>query len=266
MLSVDELAIHILGVLQKNAGGRRVSYSEGQLTSIKAFEVLAESSSYVVPDPAFERKWAEAVQRLFLRNLIIEDPTQSSRDFVVLTHEGREEDTSKPIIGVYSADRFVTWIARTSGPLDPVVRQYLEESYRSASQGLWLSAAFMLGAASERAVYILAEAVADLRGEASERQKLDQCRTVRAVKDWIIDQIPTVKRAEPSSKKLFTDVEDKINTLFTTYRYQRNDVGHPRDEVLDVDPAETRALLQSFATYWKVVADVLMLRDVQQKR
>ena len=91
-ISVEELANRIVSVLQRNAEGRRVSYYGGQLSSIKAFEILAGDSS-ASHDSTFELKWVEAIQRLFQGNLIVRDPSQSSDDFVVLTIAGREMKT-----------------------------------------------------------------------------------------------------------------------------------------------------------------------------
>jgi hypothetical protein len=259
-ITVDDLASLVLHIVQSNESGLggRISYMHGQLSSIKAFEVFNNETDK--SDPAFETKWAEAVQSLFRRGMIMKNPDQGSDDFVILTEAGCMADTSTPLVGVWQADRFLKHIEDTSGPLDPVVRQYLEESYRSASEDLWLAATFMLGAASERALYLLSETIAGLVGDAGPRKKLENCRTVRAVKEWILEQLPLLRKTFPEAKPVLSDIEDKITTLLTLYRYQRNEIGHPRDDVLTVEPDKIRAMLKSFSTYWAVVVHTGQLR------
>ena len=62
---------------------------------------------------------------------------------------------------------------KAGGDLDPVVEQYLGESYRAAGDDLWVSATFMLGAASEKALYLMAYKVADLIKDPKETKRLE---------------------------------------------------------------------------------------------
>jgi hypothetical protein len=41
------------------------------------------------------------------------------------------------------------------------------------------------------------------------------------------------------------------------YRYQRNEVGHPREEELKLEPEKIKALLSSFGLYLTAVANIV---------
>jgi hypothetical protein len=261
-MSADELATHVLRILQHNAthqpGGGM--YSPGQLSSILAFEILAEDHFAGKGDRFFKQKFEEARQILYTRGLVMRDAGQSSVDFVILTAAGKAADTTAPVLGVWTAEKFLTSVRdNAGGDLDPVVEQYLGESYRAACADLWVSATFMLGAASEKALHLLAYKIADLVNDPKERAKLEATDKVRPIKEWILAQLKPLEKLRPETAQILRDVADKLNTLMTLYRYQRNDVGHPRDEVLKPDAGAIKAMLLAFSTYWTVVAKILRL-------
>ena len=151
--------------------------------------------------------------------------------------------------GVTSTDGFIQAIRGQGSPLDAVVEGYLRESYSAAEAGLWLSSTFMLGAASERLLFIVAEHVDTLLKDSSESEKLARLWKVREVKEWIVNHLPALKRTYRDHKNAFTDVEDVFDTLFALYRYQRNEAGHPREVLPSLDPSQIRSMLLGFGTF-----------------
>ncbi len=115
----------------------------------------------------------------------------------------------------------------------------------------------MLGAASERLLHVLGDHIEHLLGDPAESAKLAQITKVRQLKEWIVGHLPALRRKYPTHKDAFTDVADKLETLFTLYRYKRNEVGHPRETPHNPDVNQIRAMLLSFGGYAKAVADIM---------
>jgi hypothetical protein len=193
-ISPADLALHILKVLQHNfQTSEWVSYGKGCLPGILSVEIYSREPTRDRSDREFEHKWAEAVQHLRNRNLVISDPGQQSPEFAVLTAEGRGARTDKPVVGVASCASYLAAIESEAGALDPVVRQYLAESNVAFEQHLVLAATFMLGAASERALYILAAGIERLLADSKQSERLARLSRAREVKEWVV---------EPSSSSL----------------------------------------------------------------
>jgi hypothetical protein len=261
-ITVDDLTRLILHILQlndqktENARARRVDYSPRQLGNICHFE-FCDTRNIEPRHPAFEHKCAEAKQRLYQGGFVYQDPGQMSDDFVCLTEKGRTADTSQPVIGVATAPDFIKWVGKEWPDLDAVVRQYLMEGYSAIAAGLWLSATFMLGAAGERILHVVAGHVDALLEDPKESAKLSTLWKAKEVKDWISGHLQALKQRYPDDKDALTQLGEVLDTLYTLYRIMRNDVGHPRDTPLEPEPTQVRANLLSFNVLAKRVAAVL---------
>ena len=176
------------------------------------------------------------------------------------TDKGMKQDISAPVIGITSAENFIQRLESECGSIDAVAKSYFSESFRAAEARLWLSSTFMLGAASERLIYVLSEHVDSILGDPNASTALAGITTVRQRKEWIVDQLPALKRKFPAKRDAFKDVEDKFDTLYSTYRYLRNEIGHPRDTVYQPVPEQTKALLVSFKVYLAAVNHILSIR------
>ena len=263
-ISVDDLAMLMLRILQRNhrdqeAGRRGVSYYPYQINSILAFELTnPEERPSRGEDAQFRQKFAEAVHLLQHSGCIMQDPTQThSSDFQRPTTKGLQVDTTAPVLGITSTSEFVRRIETEAGVLDDVVKTYLMESYAAAEHNLWLSSIFMLGAASERFIYLLAEHVDHLLADPAASAALSNINSVRQRKEWIVSHLSTLRRKFPAHREVFMDVEDKFDSLYNTYRYQRNAAGHPKDTPLKPDIQQTKALLFSFGLYARAVNAIL---------
>ena len=265
-ISVDDLAMLILRILQRNyrdqeASKRSVSYYPYQINSILAFELISpEKLSFRRDDSLFRQKFAEAVHALQHSGYIMQDPTQThSEDFQRPTTKGLQVDTTAPVLGITSTSEFLRRIETEAGALDNVAKSYLMESYAAAEHNLWLSSIFMLGAASERLIYVLAEHVDHLLADPAASAALSSINSVRQRKEWIVSHLSALQKKFPVHREVFTDVEDKFDSLYNTYRYQRNAAGHPKDTPLKPDIQQTKALLFSFGLYAKAVNTILAI-------
>jgi len=206
----------------------------------------------------FAGKVNQAKQLLLQKNLAYRDPTQSSDDFVRLTDKGKSTDVTAPILGLTDTGGFIAAVQGSGPPLDTVVEGYLREAYGAADAELWLSATFMLGAASERLLFIIAAHVDALLKDPTETAKLAKRWKAREVKEWIVGHLASLKKAYPTHKDAFTDVEDLFDTLFALYRYQRNEAGHPRETMPTVNPEVIRGMLLAFGTFQAKANAVLL--------
>ena len=275
-LTVDDLAVIILKEFQRQdkmtaqEQSAWLSYGLLRFSSIRVWlwgehrEQSAGLQPYQVNQirQDFEAKLEEAKHRLRSKGLVIQNPQQShSDDFILLTQDGRNSSANGVILTVTSTEEFLKVVLPSSG-FDPVVRAYLSESYGAARHDLWFASASMLGNASERLVNVLAEHVGLLTGDTTRQAALAKLQQVRKIKEWIVDQFPDLGRRYPSSKDAFKDMEDALTTLYTLHRYDRNDNGHPADELPPVEPAKTRAMLEGFGVLARRVHRILAIKPL----
>lgn len=185
-ITVDELAMLILRILQRNhrdqeEGKRGAGYYPFQIPSILAFELAShDGPSSGRADARFQQKFAEAVHQLQHGGFIMPDPTQThSQEFQRPTARGLQVDTTVPVLGITSGEEFVRKVEAHAGALDAVAKAYLMESYAAAEHNLWLSSIFILGAASERLIYVLAEHIDHLLADPVASTALSKINSVR---------------------------------------------------------------------------------------
>jgi hypothetical protein len=117
----------------------------------------------------------------------------------------------------------------------------------------------MLGAASERLIYVLAEHIDHLLADPVASTTLSKINSVRQRKEWIVSHLSTLQKKYPAHREAFSDVEDKFDSLYNTYRYQRNTAGHPRDTSFKPDTQQAKAMLFSFGLYAQAVNAILAI-------
>jgi hypothetical protein len=118
----------------------------------------------------------------------------------------------------------------------------------------------MLGAAAERLIYVLSEHIDQLLANPTASTALGNISKVRQRKEWIISQLPALQKKFPGHREAFMDVEDKFDSLYNTYRYQRNNAGHPRDTLFSLDSVQVKTMLLSFGLYCQAVYAILAIQ------
>lgn len=111
--------------------------------------------------------------------------------------------------------------------LDPIIRQYIQEGLGSFERGMFFSAAVMLGAASEKEIYLVGGSLAGaLKDAAAQGQltKLVDGRSLYRLLDSIGGHVESCKNL----RGVFDGAELHLMSLFESIRMQRNDAVHPK--------------------------------------
>lgn len=115
--------------------------------------------------------------------------------------------------------------------LDPIIRQYVAEGLGSFHREQYFSAAVMLGAASEKEIYLLGDSMVSALQSAQHRKDLLALlgnRSLYRLLTFIGEQLRGVSSpVRKSSNGLFDGAETHLASLFESIRVQRNDAVHP---------------------------------------
>lgn len=145
------------------------------------------------------------------------------------------------------AEQYMKFLRERVPAIDPIIEQYVIEALTAFDRDAYFASAVMLGAASEKELYLLAEAVfsalidpkkqSKLRGLLDRRKLLELFETVR----------DTIQQGVAAKVIPYTDSEGSTTHLMSLYeaiRVQRNDAVHPMNAIVSED--SVRLLLQSF--------------------
>lgn len=145
---------------------------------------------------------------------------------------------------------------------DPVIVQYVDESLRTYQHHSFFASAVMLGAASEKLVYLLMEAI-----ERSTQDPQDKATIRNAIKDrglttmfkLILESIRKTKTSRPGKTSMpygiHENAENHLLSLQDGIRIQRNDAVHPQTN--QVNPLTVRVSISSFLFACRKVYDLI---------
>ncbi len=173
----------------------------------------------------------EAITLLERRGLVVRDfPDQlggfgKGHFIVYLTSIGIKSDIDDEVILlVDKPEEIVRALEEKTGDLDDVVRQYYLESLRAYQEGLYISSAICLGAASERAIHWLAESIESWSKQYQGKFKAK--RHMPALIKYLSDSvIPNIFGAD---KNFSDELKKRLSGLGNLYRENRNEAGHPQ--------------------------------------
>ena len=133
---------------------------------------------------------------------------------------------------------------------DGVVLWFFQEALRCYKAGSIAGAALMLGAASEKAVFLLIECYASAIAEEEHRTKFLSRVNNRMISVKYDEFKKSYKgcKTKPSDAVLGQDLEQLIEGAFNFYRFTRNQVGHPQI-IPDLDKGVILANIGQFVTY-----------------
>ena len=145
---------------------------------------------------------------------------------VYLTSIGMKSDFDDEILLlVDKPQEIVGTLEQEIGPLDDVVRQYYLESIRAYQEELYISSVICLGAASERAIHWLAEAIESNSEKYQKGIKSKRNENIYALTKYLSDTI--IPNIFGNDKKFAGELKNRLDGLATVYRENRNDAGHP---------------------------------------
>ena len=200
---------------------------------------------------AYDRiRFLEAIVLLERRGLVIRDDSHSwlrdrpLAEFAVhLTTIGKKSDfDDERLLLVDKPQEIVGTLEQEIGPLDDVVRQYYLESIRAYQEELYISSVICLGAASERAIHWLAEAIesnSEKYREKIEKRRYEISRLIEYLSNSVIPNI-----FEDSD-----ELKDRLDRLAGIYRENRNKAGHPKNVVQNWSREDQEILLLQFRRY-----------------
>ena len=118
---------------------------------------------------------------------------------IYLTSIGRKSDVDDDVLlSLDNPEEIVTALEQKIGRLDDIVRQYYLESLRAYQEGLYISSVICLGAASERAIHWLAEAIgANFQNYQTKMQTKKNGQIAELIKylsDSVIPNVPNFDR------------------------------------------------------------------------
>lgn len=165
-------------------------------------------------------------------------------------------------------DDYMKLIRERIGDLNPVVEQYIIEALRTYNDGSYFASAVMLGAASEKVVYILADALLFAMKESTEKDELRNILKARKLLTLLAKVTHTVKhhkaKGDGQAGIPYPKYEciSHLESLFDAIRFQRNDAVHPMNGTVSRDAV--RLLLRSLPfALWKIAELVDWCRNNQ---
>ena len=174
-----------------------------------------------------------------------------------LTALGREwADGSEP--SPEDQQGFLTALKCQVTNLDPVIEQYLAEAVAAYGRRLYFAAAVMLGAASEKSIYLLADALVNSLTDQRKSKKLAEFvnqRKLFSMIETIIQYLEDAIKRRLIDFSIHEGAVNHLGSLMEAIRVQRNEAVHPNAS--KVVPATVRASLSSFPTAYKKCDDLV---------
>jgi hypothetical protein len=149
-----------------------------------------------------------------------------------------------------SVDQYLKFLRSRVIPLDEIIEQYIVDALKAFERQAYFASAVMLGAASEKALYLLAESMLDSLEDGNERKKLRELlykdRSILKLLEHVrkaVSDYPASKIAPPPYE-VTEAANNYLVTIADAIRVQRNDAVHP--EKGSVSEASVRLLLVAF--------------------
>jgi len=150
----------------------------------------------------------------------------------------------------FEIEKFPDTIRERVPDCDPVIVRFVEEAITCYRADALLGTAFMLGAASERAINLLIHTYAEAITDPTNREKF----TGRISGKMISRKFEEFQKSyagcknRPTDLVLSQDLDVVIGTIFQFCRITRNEIGHPQI-VPDLDKGVILANLGNFVNY-----------------
>ena len=172
-------------------------------------------------------KIAEAIANLERKGLVVKVYDDAGRVCrICLSSIGIKSHVDNDVLLlVDKPEEIVSALEQQISGLDDVVREYYLESLRAYQEELYFSSVICLGAASERAVHWLTEAIETNWGQyQTEIRKKRDGSIAKLIEYLINDVIPNVFSRD---KRFARELVKRLEHLADVYRENRNEAGHP---------------------------------------
>lgn len=173
------------------------------------------------------------------------------KKWLVKLKEGIESGNGAPgILLPAEIEKFPQTLQERVPACDGVVLWFFQEALRCYKAGSPAGAAFMLGAASEKAILLLIDVYASRISVVENRDRFLSRVNTRMISAKYDEFKRSYKSAKPQPQEhpLSHDLEQLLDGAFNFYRHTRNQVGHPQI-IPDLDKGVILANLGQFIVY-----------------
>jgi len=222
------------------------------------------------PGPLFEEKyWAEisSIFWEFVANGTIAVGLKSSNNACnlprfTLTNFGRKwlKEKKEPL--PEDVEGYLKYVKSAIKNIDEIIIQYINEAIKTFNRRYIYASAVMLGAASEKTIYLLAEKIKDFPLNPKIRKNVVDALKYRKLKllfDSTKDAIDELINQEKIPYDIHEGINNHLSSLFDAIRVQRNDAVHPIAGEINKD--KLRLSLLGFPHVCKKVYDILNWLD-----
>ncbi|GIW56737.1 MAG: hypothetical protein KatS3mg082_3141 [Nitrospiraceae bacterium] len=182
--------------------------------------------------------------------IVVQGTPGRLRDLLTKMKEEMAGGVAPGTVLPFEIARFPERIREKIPDCDAVTVRFIEEAIVCYKSDALLATAFMLGAASERAINLMIECYADAIADQGNREKFRSRingRTISARYEEFKKSYAGCK-SKPTDGVLAQDLDAVIGGTFQFCRITRNEVGHPQI-VPDLDKGVILANLGHFVTY-----------------
>lgn len=156
-------------------------------------------------------------------------------------------------------DGYLNFLRTLVPTLDTVIAQYVSEGLSSFVRQSYFAAAVMIGAGSEKAIYLLADSMLPALRKPADRTKLTDLlgrRSLKALFDFLTKKITDASVQKIIPYAVGEDAETHLMSLFAAIRIQRNDAVHPMNAQVSAE-----AVRLSFSAFPHALEKTQDLRD-----
>jgi hypothetical protein len=144
--------------------------------------------------------------------------------------------------------------------LDPVMKEYVAEGLSAFVRGNYFSAAVMVGAAAEKAIYLLAASLKPALSDATKQGRLQNLteteRSLKKLFDFVVSEIKSGISRKIIPYTVHEGAEAHLGSLIEAVRVQRNDAVHPQNAKVTPDSVSL-----SYQAFPAAVDKIEKLRD-----
>lgn len=181
------------------------------------------------------------------------DPSNTKLPFFHITDYGAAVLDAVPVNPYFSLKYLSTLREQLPGA-DATVLAYLNESLETFARGNHIAATVMLGIAAERVFLLLCAALLAGIQDAAEKKKSQQLLDKRPMKpkfDWVNQKFQSIHAPGfPDNAAIM------VTTVYDLLRFQRNELGHPRESPPSITRTDAFVNLQVFPRYYIVAEQV----------
>jgi len=153
---------------------------------------------------------------------------------------------------------YLNFLKENIPEIDKVIIEYIKEAINTFKNKYVFASAVMLGAASEKIIYLLTEEIIKVGIDPELEQKIKRAlegRSLKALLDSFLETVEWLISEKRISREIHEGSQHYFSTLFDAIRIQRNDAVHPIAGEVSKD--QVRLLLMAFPHACKKAYDIL---------